>query len=119
MRFPTAVATLALLIAGSAHANVFNAKALARYDISYQKCEAQIPQMQGQRDPSYLGLYRIKADPTSLARLDKLRHGAEYAAEKKRASAVAPLSPASAASAASKLKGECAALWSDRTKARR
>lgn len=113
MRIPTIVATAALFVAVSAHANVFDAKALAKYDVSYQKCEAQIPQMQGRRDATYLGLYRIKADAKSLARLNKLRSGADYAAEKKRAVAMTPKNPAGAASAGTKLEHECQALWGE------
>ncbi len=119
MRIPTIVAIAALLVAGSAHANVFDAKALAKYDVSYQKCEAQIPQMQGRRDATYLGLYRIKADAKSLARLNKLRSGADYAAEKKRAAAVPPTTATSAASASTKLQHECTALWGESANAPR
>ena len=38
------------LACGTAQALTIDAKALARFDVSYTKCEARYPQMQGHRD---------------------------------------------------------------------
>ena len=113
MRIPILVATTALLVAGSAQASVFDARALAKYDLSYVKCEAQLPQMKGHRDETYLSLYRIKADEKSLTRLAKVRSGADYDAEKKRAAQVMAKSRPVAASASNSIERECQALWGE------
>jgi hypothetical protein len=61
---------LALCVATSAaHAFTVDAKALARYDISYVQCEARYPEMRGHRDEAYLSLWRIKPDEKALAQL--------------------------------------------------
>lgn len=113
MRIFTLVAIAALVAAGPARASVFDAKVLAKYDLSYVKCEARFPPMLGHRDEAYLSLYRIKADAKSLARLAKIRSSIDYAAEKKRAAQVMAKSPPVAASAADSLERECQALWGE------
>jgi hypothetical protein len=107
-RFIVGLGLLALATT-SAQARSFDAKALARYDISYAKCESQYPEMSGHRDEAYLDLWRIKADPKNLAELDAVRQGKTYQSEKRRAmSAKSAAAPASAAFAQ-----QCQGLWNE------
>jgi hypothetical protein len=89
----------------------FDAKALARYDISYAKCESLFPAMLGHRDEAYLNLWRIRSDDKSAARLAGVRGGAVYRSEKQLVLQGAAKDSASAAS--STLKLECQALWAE------
>jgi hypothetical protein len=114
----TSAALFAALAAGSAHASVFDARALAKYDLSYVKCEAQLPQMKGHRDEAYLNLYRIKADEKALARLAKVRSSADYEAEKKRAAQVVAKAAPVAPSASNSLARECQALLAESQRAK-
>ena len=41
----------------------YDPKALARYDVSYMRCEAAFPEMKGHRDDAYLSLWRIRPGP--------------------------------------------------------
>ena len=103
-RFIPLTALLALGLATSAvHALAIDAKALARYDISYVKCEAKYPDMRGRR---------VKPDEKALAELAAVRKGAVYEAERKRVVQAAAKGPAPAAS--SPLERQCQALWSER-----
>jgi hypothetical protein len=122
MRISSIVATFAALLAAlvvcPAEAAVFDATALAKYDLSYVKCEAQLPQMKGRRDEAYLSLYRIKADEKSLARLTRIRGSAEYAAEKKRAAGLAAKATPVGPSASNSLARECQALLGETQRAK-
>ncbi|WP_280152477.1 hypothetical protein [Piscinibacter sp. XHJ-5] len=99
-----------LLLLGSsvAHALTVDAKALARFDVSYAKCEAQYPQMRGRRDEAYLGLWRLKADANHRAQLNAARKRPEYRQERERA-----LHPTAASAPASPLEHQCQALWTE------
>ncbi len=102
-----------LLVAGVAEARPYDAKALARYDVSYVECEAGNPAMKGLRDEAYLDLWRIPPDDKAKARLAKLRADPAYLAEKERA-AKAP--PAGAASSAV-VQRQCKGLWAEHQRA--
>ena len=107
------VVLIAPFVARPAEAGVFDAKALAKYDLSYVTCEAQIPQMKGHRDETYLSLYRIKPDAGTLARMAKVRGSADYEAEKKRAAQVVARATPVASSASNSIQRECTALWGE------
>jgi hypothetical protein len=112
-RFISITALMALgLAASAAHALAIDAKALARYDISYVKCEAKYPDMRGQRDQAYLSLWRVKPDDKALAELAAVRKGAVYEAERKRV--VQASAKGTAPAASSPLEQQCQALWSER-----
>ena len=94
-----------------AQSRPYNAKALARYDTSYATCEARYPEMAGHKDEAYLGLWRIKLDPKSTARLTEIRASADYKAERKVVAKGAAKPAASAASGA--LDRQCRGLWGE------
>jgi hypothetical protein len=106
------IAVLILVLAISspaAFALTIDAKALARYDLSYVVCEAEFPEMRGHRDEAYLSLWRAKADAASRARLSAVRKAQTYRSEhalilQSRAKQVSP-------SASSPIKQECQVLW--------
>jgi hypothetical protein len=110
MRIPIIAILLTAFATGNASALSIDAKALARYDISYVECEARIPAMKGRRDEAYLNLWRIPADEKALAQLAAVRKGAPYRAERQRVLR-APASAASAASGA--LAQQCQGLWAE------
>ena len=60
----------------------YDPKALARYDVSYVRCEASFADMKGHRDEAYFSLWRIKPGPKSAARLAEVRNSAPYKAER-------------------------------------
>jgi hypothetical protein len=106
--------TAALTSAAStavARTRAFDAKALARYDLSYAKCESLFPDMLGHRDEAYLNLWRIRSDDKSAARLAGVRSGAVYRSEKQLVLQGAAKGPAPTASSALKL--ECQGLWAE------
>jgi len=112
MRLPAiVVAALLCLTAVGAQARAYDAKALARYDVSYTKCEARFPQMQGHRDEAYLNLWRIKLDDKSRDRLAKLRGEPAYRIERQHALQAAAKS--ASAPASSPLERECQGLWAE------
>ena len=113
MRTPLAlVAALTLsLLSAEANARAYDAKALARYDVSYVNCETQFPVMRGHGDEAYLNLWRIKLDEHAGAQLAKVRASAAYRSEKQRALRAAPKTPAAAAS--SPISRECQGLWGE------
>ena len=45
----------------------YDPKALARYDVSYVRCEASFPEMKGHRDDAYMSLWRMKPGPKTAA----------------------------------------------------
>jgi len=105
----TALAALTLF-AGSAQALTLDAKKLARYDASYQRCETMYPEMKGQRDVAYLRLYHVPEDEKMLGKLAALRKSSAYLAEQKRLKKT-PVAPASAASGP--FAQQCQALWGE------
>jgi hypothetical protein len=113
MRIPLVlVAALMLsLPAVEVQARAYDAKALARYDVSYVNCESQFPPMRGHGDEAYLNLWRIKLDDTARAQLAKVRSSAAYQAEKQRALRAAPKS--ASAMASSPISRECQGLWAE------
>ena len=111
----TALAALTLF-AGSARALTLDAKKLARYDASYQRCEALYPEMKGQRDVAYLRLYHVPEDEKMLGKLATLRKSSAYAAEQKRLKKT-PAPPASAASGP--LAQQCQGLWGEAQRAKK
>ena len=100
-----------LLCISFAHAASIDAKALARYDISYAKCEAQFPDMKGHGDEAYLKLWNTKPDAAAIERLTAARKSSAYQAERKLL-ARAPAQGASAA-AARTLAQQCQGLWNE------
>lgn len=102
---------LALLSAGHADAISVDAKALARFDVSYALCEQQIPQMRGRRDEAWLSLWRTRADDGHRADLAKARKSAAYAAERRRVLKARAAGNAPAAS--SPVDRQCQALWAE------
>jgi len=100
-----------LLATVTAHALTVDAKALARYDISYVKCESKFPHMRGHRDEAYLSLWRVKPDAKALAELATARKGDIYQTERLKllqAAAQGASTPAS-----SPVEQQCQALWAE------
>jgi hypothetical protein len=88
----------------------YDPKALARYDVSYLRCEASFPEMKGHRDDAYLSLWHIKPGPKPTARLAEIRSSATYKSEQR----VATRQAASASEPAVKtLERECKGLWGE------
>jgi hypothetical protein len=114
MRIPPLLVAFALTFATAsalAQSRPYDPKALARYDTSYVTCEARFPDMAGHKDEAYLGLWRIKLDPKSTARLAEIRGSAAYKAERQVAAKGAAKPAASAAS--SVLERQCRGLWGE------
>jgi len=109
MRYIPFLFVILSLAASNVHARAFDAKDLARYDLSYVKCEAQFPDMRGHRDEAYLSLWRLKVDKKAAARLDASRKSDAYQAERKKAQQSTPENAATA----SKLKQQCQGLWDE------
>jgi hypothetical protein len=105
------LAALLALAVSTAHALTIDAKALARFDISYAKCETQFPAMRGHRDESYLSLWRVNADKKARAQLAEVRKGALYQAERRLV--LQGTAPSASAPASSVLQQQCQALWAE------
>lgn len=103
-------ATLAIC-ASPAQAISVDAKALARFDISFGQCEKQIPQMRGRRDEAWLSLWRTRADDANRADLAKARKSGVYVAEHRRVLQAQAAGTAPAAS--SPIDQQCQALWAE------
>ena len=89
----------------------FDPKALARYDVSYSRCEASFPEMKGRRDDAYLSLWRVQPSPKTAKQLADARGSAAYKAERDRAAHVAAKTSAPAAKKA--LEQQCRGLWGE------
>ncbi len=89
----------------------YDAKALARYDASYVRCEAAFPDMKGHRDDAYLSLWRIRPGPKPAARLAEIRSSAPYKAEQRLA--VRRSAGASDPAAVQALERQCKGLWGE------
>jgi len=114
MRIPLvliAVAMSAGAPAALAQSRPYDAKSLARYDVSYGECEARYPEMKGHRDEAYLSLWRVQLDPKSAARLAETRSAAAYKSERQRATK--STAKASAPAASSPLDRQCRGLWGE------
>ncbi len=105
----------ALLAVASASASAedkrYDPKALARYDVSYVRCEATFPEMKGRRDDAYMSLWRMKPGPKTAARLTEVRNSATYKSEHRLATRQA--ASASEPSAAKTLERQCRGLWGE------
>jgi hypothetical protein len=106
------IAAMALAVAANtAQAISVDAKALARFDVSFGQCEKQIPQMRGRRDEAWLSLWRTRADDSSRADLAKARKSGVYVAEHRRVLQAQAAGTAPAAS--SPIDQQCQALWAE------
>jgi len=97
--------------AAVAQSRAYEPKSLARYDVSYTRCEASFPEMKGHRDEAYLSLWRAKPNEKTNARLADARASATYKTE--RQVALQAAAKASAPEAAKKLEQECRGLWGE------
>ncbi|MGZ8259343.1 MAG: hypothetical protein ACXWUL_02190 [Caldimonas sp.] len=83
-------ATALLASAGAvAQGGSYDPKALARYDVSYSRCETTFPEMKGRRDEAYLSLYRAQPNVKNAARLAEVRDSASYKSERRLAAQAA------------------------------
>ncbi|HEX7441592.1 MAG TPA: hypothetical protein VF319_16010 [Caldimonas sp.] len=89
----------------------YDPKALARYDVSYVRCESSFPEMKGHRDDAYLSLWRIKPGPRPAARLTEIRNSALYKSEHRLATRQA--ASASEPAAVKALERQCRGLWGE------
>lgn len=98
-------------LAVDAPIRAFDAKALARYDLSFARCEARFPAMQGHRDEAYLNLWRIRSDDKNATRLAGVRGGSVYKAE--RQLVMRSETQGAAFAASSPLERQCQGLWAE------
>lgn len=103
-----AAAVVAASASAGAQSRAYEPKALARYDVSYGRCEKMYPDMKGHRDEAYLSLWRATLNDKTKGRLAEARASATYKAE--REIAVAGGTKSSAPDAAQTLEHECRAL---------
>lgn len=89
----------------------YDPKGLARYDVSYVRCEAKFPEMKDHRDDAYLSLWRATLTPKSAAKLAEVRASAPYKAEHRVASRHA--AGASEPEADKALERQCRGLWGE------
>ena len=108
----------AALVTASAMASAedkrYDPKALARYDVSYVRCEASFPEMKGHRDDAYMSLWRMKPGPKTTARLAEVRGSATYKSEQRLAKREA--ASASGPDAVKSLEQQCKGLWGEMQK---
>jgi hypothetical protein len=90
----------------------YDPKALARYDVSFVRCEASFPEMKGHGDDAYLSLWRVRPGPKPAARLAEIRKSAPYKAERQ-AALTRQAAAASEPEAAKKLQRQCRGLWGE------
>ena len=88
--------------------------ALAKFDVGFQQCEKLYPEMRGQRDEAYAGVWKLRLDDKARSDLAAARKSAVYKAEQQRASAAIVRSDAPELTA--RLKQQCQAV---RNEARR
>jgi hypothetical protein len=104
-------AAIVLASAGAvAQSHAYEPKALARYDVSYGRCETTFPEMKGHRDEAYLSLWRATPNDKTKARLADARSNAAYKTERQHAMQVAAKA---SAPDAKKLEQQCTALWGE------
>jgi hypothetical protein len=108
----------AALVTASAVASAedkrYDPKALARYDVSYVRCEASFPEMKGHRDDAYMGLWRMKPGPTTATRLAEVRSSSTYKSEQRLAKREA--AGATGPDAVKALEQQCKGLWGEMKK---
>jgi hypothetical protein len=104
----SALAALLLMSAATAFAKPLDAGALARFDAGYARCEQKYEHMRGHADEAYLGVYRVKVDDSTRAKLAELRKKGAYKTE--RAKADKRLDKPSA-ELDKKFAAQCAATW--------
>jgi hypothetical protein len=76
-----------------AHAATIEPKALARFDVTYARCEVQIPRLRGHRDAAYLAMWSPKIHDKVRGQLVTARNGASYTAERQRIAQAAAKHP--------------------------
>jgi hypothetical protein len=113
MRWRDSLFVLAAGVSAAAQAFTVDARALARFDTSYVRCEAKYPDMRGHQDEAYLGLWKLKADAGGRAQLAKARQATAYRTEQQRARRAAG---AASQPMPAKLDHECQALWNETQK---
>jgi hypothetical protein len=106
-----AIVLLASATSAAALGRAYDPKSLARYDVSYGRCETAFPQMKGHRDEAYLNLWRASPNEKTNARLAEARANAAYKAERQQALQAAAKAPT--AEDKRKLEQECRALWGE------
>ena len=104
-------AAVVLASAGAVAQGSYDPKALARYDVSYSRCEASFPEMKGRRDEAYLSLWRVRPSEKTAAKLADARGSAEYKSERERAAHAA--AKASAPAAQKTLDQQCRGLFGE------
>jgi hypothetical protein len=115
MRISLLLLAVTASVSPAARAISVDAKALARFDISYVKCESQFPDMRGQRDTAYLSLWRVKMDDKARAQLAAARKGAAYQSERRRL--LQSGAAGAAAAASSPIEQQCQALRAETQRA--
>jgi hypothetical protein len=103
-----------LLVTTTAHAFTIDAKALARYDNSYAKCETKYPDMRGHRDEAYLNLWRSADDKKAQGQMEATRKSAAYKSEKQ--TIVKAQEKSASTDMSSTLMQECQGLWNETQK---
>jgi hypothetical protein len=115
MRVSPALFVVLALTSAAARAITLDAKAMARFDISYTRCESQIPAMRGHRDEAYLSLWKVNLDDKLRAQLAAARQGATYQSERRRILQAG--AERAAAAASSPIEQQCQALWAEAQRA--
>jgi hypothetical protein len=108
-----AVLVLASALA-SAEDRRYDPKALARYDVSYVRCEASFPEMKGHRDDAYMSLWRMKPGPKTASRLAEVRSSPTYKSEQRLAKREA--ADATGPDAVKTIEQQCRGLWGEMQK---
>jgi len=98
----------------SAEDKRYDPKALARYDVSYVRCESSFPEMKGHRDDAYMSLWRMKPGPTTSTRLAEVRSSSTYKSEQRLAKREA--AGANGPDAVKTLEQQCRGLWGEMKK---
>lgn len=80
-----ALAGALLVVAAVQAAGPPRAEALAKFDAGYAQCEQRFPDMRGQRDKVYAGLYRLRLDDATVDELKRVRQSTPYKNESQRA----------------------------------
>ncbi|HEX4236191.1 MAG TPA: hypothetical protein VH041_18030 [Caldimonas sp.] len=112
-RLHCVVPAIVLVVSASAVAQsrAYEPKSLARYDVSYGRCETTFPEMKGHRDEAYLNLWRASPNEKTNGRLADARANAVYKTERKHALQAAAKAPTEEEK--KKVEQECRALWGE------
>lgn len=115
-RLPRLLCAVTVLVCASVQAqdHPYDPKALARYDLSYARCEKSFPEMKGHRDEAYLSLWRAEPNDKTNKRLADARATEPYKTEKKHAARSA--AQASSPEAVKSLEQQCQGLWGELAK---